>query len=329
MQKVRWGVLGTAKIAREWVVPAMHTAKNAEVVAVASRSLESAETFARENNIPNAFGSYEALIQSGEVDAVYNPMPNHLHVPWSLEALNANKHVLCEKPLGLDTKDAQHLVEVAKTKPGLVVMEAFMYRFHPQWQKVKTIIESGELGNIKHVQASFSYFNRDAKNVRNQPGIGGGGLLDVGCYCISASRLAFGKEPERVMGALTLDPEFEVDVHASAILDFGDGMATFNCSTQSHSTQLVHIIGDKGRLVVDTPFYKREDRPCELVMYKQNERDVIAIGHYDHYVYEIEAFSQAILDKQQAPTPLDDAINNMKVIDAIFKSAELNAWTHV
>lgn len=326
MKKVRWGVLGTAKIAREWLVPAMHSAANAEVVAIASRDLEKAHQFAEANGIPQAFGSYELLLNSDQVDAIYNPMPNHMHVPWSLEALKTNKHVLCEKPLGLDTADAQRLVDAAAAKPDLVVMEAFMYRFHPQWLKVKEMIAAGELGNIRHVQACFSYFNRDAKNVRNQPGIGGGGLLDIGCYCISVARLAFGKQPVRVSGTLDMDKDFEVDVHGSAILDFGDGMATFNISTQSDSTQHVLIVGDKGRLVLETPFHKREDRPCEIVLYKQNERKVIPIGHYNHYVNLVEAFSDAVLNGKPAPTSLLDAIQNMQVIDAIFKSSENRSW---
>lgn len=329
MEKVRWGILGTAKIAHEWVIPALHASDNAEVVAVASRSRESAEAYAKENKIPHVFDSYQALLDCDEVDAVYNPMPNHMHVPWSIKAIKAGKHVLCEKPLGLDADDVVHLIDAAKARPELVVMEAFMYRFHPQWIKVKELIEGGVLGKIRQVQACFTYFNRDAKNVRNQPGIGGGGMLDIGCYCISAARFAFGKEPQRVNGVLEYDPDFEVDVHASAILDFGDGMATFNCSTQSNSSQFVHIIGEEGRLVIDTPFYKREDIPCELVLYRQNDREVIPIGHHNHYVAQVTAFSRAVLEKQSAPTPLQDALNNMKVIDAIFKSGESGNWETV
>lgn len=328
MNKVRWGVLGTAKIAREWLVPAMHRAANAEVVAVASRDLDKAKAFAEANNIAHAFGSYEELLQSDLVDAVYNPMPNHLHVPWSIEAIKANKHVLCEKPLGLDTSDAQLLADAAAANPDLVVMEAFMYRFHPQWLKVKELIDSGELGHIRHVQTCFSYFNRDAKNVRNQPGIGGGGLLDIGCYCISVARLAFGKEPVRVCGTLEIDHDFEVDVHGAAILDFGDGMATFNFSTQSDSAQFAQIVGDKGRVVVDTPFHKREDRPCELVLYKQNVRGVLPVGHHNHYINLVEAFSDAVINGKPAPTPLQDALCNMQVIDAIFKSNKTGGWVN-
>ncbi len=326
MKKVRWGVLGTAKIAQEWLIPAMQEAGNAEVIAVASRTQEKADAYAAECGIPKAFPSYEALLKSGEVDAIYNPMPNHMHVPWSIAAIEAGKHVLCEKPLGLDVEDAQKLVDAAAAKPNLVVMEAFMYRFHPQWLKIKSLLEEGVLGEVKHVQTCFTYFNRDAKNVRNMPGIGGGGLLDIGCYCISAARLAIGKEPVRVNASVQMDPEFGVDVHASAQLDFGSAWATFNCSTQSNSSQFVQIIGEKGRLVVDTPFYKREDRPCELVLYKDHEREVIEIGHHNHYVAQVEAFSQAVLDGKPAPTPLADAIHNMRVIDACFKSAESQSW---
>jgi len=329
MKKVRWGVLGTAKIAKEWLIPAMHNAKNAEVVAVASRTSERAEAYAAECNIPTAIGSYDALLQNNEVDAIYNPMPNHMHVPWSIAAINAGKHVLCEKPLGLDTTDAQKLVDAAADNPNLVVMEAFMYRFHPQWQKIKSLVDSGELGTIKHIQANFSYFNRDASNVRNQAKIGGGGLMDVGCYCISVARFVTGKEPRRVNANLIIDPEFNVDVHTSAQLDFGDSLVTFNCSTQSNATQFVHIIGDKGRIVVDTPFYKREDQPNELVVFRDQSREVIEIGHHNHYLLQVETFSQAVIDNTPAPTPLSDAINNMRVIDGLFISAESGSWQNI
>ncbi len=328
IDKVRWGVLSTANIAEQWLIPAIHQAENAELVAVASRDKHKAEDFAKRNAIPVAYGSYEALLNDPNIDAIYNPMPNHLHVPWSIRAIEAGKHVLCEKPLGIDLADAEKLVQVAQNSDR-VVMEAFMYRFHPQWRKIKELIDSGVLGKIRHVQSSFCFFNRDANNVRNMPGIGGGGLLDIGSYCISVSRLAFGKVPRRVSGLLDIDSDFKVDVHASAILDFGDGMATFNCSMQSNSTQFVHIVGDHGRIFVDTPFHKREDKPCELVLYRNQDKETIVIGHHNHFVYEVEAFSKAIQEGKQAPTPLSDAIENMRVIDAVFKSAETGNWVEV
>ena len=326
MQKVRWGVLSTAKIAKEWLIPAMQESEYAEVVAVASRDLSRAQAYAKETGIPKAYGSYEELLQSDEVDAIYNPMPNHMHVSWSIEAVKAGKHLLCEKPLGLDAADAQKLVDVAAQSPKLVVMEAFMYRFHPQWLKIRELIESGAIGKVRQVQTSFTYFNRDATNVRNKPGIGGGGLLDIGCYCISAARFAFGTEPQQVVGTLKIDEDFQVDHHANGILDFGDGVATFNCSTQSNSSQMVNIIGEEGRIFVDTPFYKREDKPCELVVYKEHDKEIIPIGHFNHYVSEIDAFSQAVQAGESAPTPLADAMANMRVIDGIFSSHETGGW---
>lgn len=326
MKKIRWGILGCAKIAEQWLIPAMHESQYAEVVAVASRDSRKATSYAKKNNIPQTFGSYEELLRCDDIDAIYNPMPNHMHVAWSIAAIEAGKHVLCEKPLGLNTADAQKLVDVANQHPHLVVMEAFMYRFHPQWLKVKELIAKGELGKITQVQASFSYFNRDPNNVRNMPNIGGGGLLDIGCYCISAARLAFTKEPVRAMGSLKIDPQFQVDHHASGILDFGDGFATFNCSTQSQSAQAVNIIGEKGRIVVDTPFYRRDDIPCQLLLYKENAIETIHIGHHNHYVKQVDAFCLAANENKPAPTPLDDAIANMRVIDAVFASHESGTW---
>lgn len=328
MQKVRWGILSTAKIAATWLIPAMHESEYAEVVAVASRDLDRAKAYADQNGIPKAYGSYQELLESDEIDAIYNPMPNHLHVSWSVEAVKAGKHVLCEKPLGLDTADTQKLVDAAKDT-SLVVMEAFMYRFHPQWLRIRELIEEGRIGQVKQVQASFTYFNMDPENVRNIAGIGGGGLMDIGCYCISASRLAFGKEPQRVLGTLKIDQNFETDSHANGIIDFGSGVATLSCSTQSNSGQLVNIVGDKGRIFVDTPFYKREDKPCQLEIYKDQEKEVIPIGHYNHYVNQVDAFCQAVMAGKSAPTPLSDAIANMRVIDALFASHEKGTWVEL
>ncbi len=329
MGKVRWGILSTAKIARESLIPAIKGTKNAELVAIASRDKNVAKQVAEEFNIPLAFGSYDELLVSKDIDAIYNPLPNHLHVPWSVKAIESQKHVLCEKPLGLNSEDVKRLVDEAKLHPDLVVMEAFMYRFHPQWQQVKELVDQGTLGNIRHIQACFSFFNRDVANVRNQPGIGGGGLMDIGCYCISVARYVFGSEPLRVLGKLFIDPEFGVDVHGSGQMEFASGMATFNCSTQSAPSQLVHIIGEKGSILLETPFYHSPQHPCEIVLYQPNGRQVISVGHHNHFIKEIELFSQAVLDGAVAPTPLSDAIKNMKVIDSFFRSHSTSAWVDV
>lgn len=328
MQKLRWGILSTAKIGREWLIPAIHASEFAEVTAVASRNGDQARLFAQQTNITKAHDSYEALLADPDIDAIYNPLPNHLHVPYSVKAIEAGKHVLCEKPLGLNRADLLPLLEAAQAHPELVVMEAFMYRFHPQWLKVKQLIDAGELGEITAVDASFSYFNRDAQNVRNQQGIGGGGLMDIGCYCISAARFIFAREPQRVCASLDMDPDFKVDRHASGLLDFGPGTATFYCSTQSAPSQAVKIVGTEATLTVENPFYRR-DTPSRLFMRKDNVDSEIQIADVNHYEEQINAFSLAALKGTPTPTPLADALANMAVIDAVFAADQQSTWVNV
>lgn len=325
--------MGNAKIARDWLIPAIQESLYAELVAVASRDLDRAGALA--NSLAGgakpclAFGSYEALLASDDIDAVYIPLPNHLHVPWSIKALEAGKHVLCEKPLGLNSREVEQLKEAANRLPELLVMEAFMYRFHPQWLRVRELIESGALGRIEHVQTSFTYNNTDANNVRNMPGIGGGGVMDIGCYCVSAARFIFGKEPLRVVANLDWDPEFRTDRHASGTLDFGRGMATFQCSTQSHSSQMVKLIGEKGTLEVENPFFRRDGVPSRINLYLNDVPETVVIGNFNQYLCQVDAFCQAALNQLAAPTPLEDALANMKVIDAIFVSDRENTWVDI
>jgi predicted dehydrogenase len=328
MRKLRWGIISTAKIARQFLIPALHESEYSEVVAVASRDAKKGEAFARENGIPKAYDSYEALLADAKVDAIYNPLPNHLHVPLSVQAIEAGKHVLCEKPLGLNARDIEPLLKAAADHPQLTVMEAFMYRYHPQWLKVRELIDAGVVGEIKAVHADFAYFNRDPANVRNRADIGGGGLLDIGCYCVSAARLAFGREPHQVMCRIDRDPQFKTDRHASGVLDFAPGTATFYCSTQSNPSQSVKIIGDKASLVVENPFYRRSV-PSRLFLRRDNEDEVIEIGHYNHYLEMVNAFSRAALEGRPAPTRLADALANMQVLDALFTAAASGAWSAV
>jgi predicted dehydrogenase len=328
MKKLRWGIISTAKIGRQFLIPAMHESEYAEVVAVASRDRKKGETFAGENGIPRVHDNYESLLADAGVDAIYNPLPNHLHVPLSVQAIHAGKHVLCEKPLGLDAADIQPLLKAAAAHPKLVVMEAFMYRFHPQWLKVRELIKAGVLGEITAVHADFAYFNRDPDNVRNRADIGGGGLLDIGCYCVSAARLVFGREPRRVSCQIDVDPQFKTDRHAGGLLDFAPGTATFFCSTQSNPSQLVKIIGEKASLLVENPFYRR-DVPSRLLLRRDNSDEVITVGDYNHYLELINAFSRAALEGRPAPTPLSDALANMKVLDALFQAARQGAWAAI
>jgi predicted dehydrogenase len=329
MKKIRWGILSTAKIGTVQVIPAIQNADNCEVIGIASRNAETAAQAASELGIANSYGSYEELLADSEIDAIYNPLPNHLHVDWSIKAIQAGKHVLCEKPLGLDVADANRLVEAAAAHPELKVMEAFMYRHHPQWQKARELVTSGKLGKICTINSVFSYFNRDPENIRNQPGIGGGGLMDIGCYPISLSRFLFGREPDRVIGTVEFDPDFKVDRFASAILDFGSATATFSCSTQMVPYQRVNIFGTEGRFEIEIPFNAPIDRPCRTWLQKGEDIETIDIPICNQYTIQAELFANAILNDTPVPTPLRDAIGNMQVIESILKSAEKNEWIEI
>ncbi|MBL4883017.1 MAG: Gfo/Idh/MocA family oxidoreductase [Planctomycetaceae bacterium] len=326
MAKIRWGILSTAKIGTVQVIPAMQKASNCEIVAIASRNADTAAQAASERGIAQSFGSYDELLACPDIDAIYNPLPNHMHVDWSIKALEAGKHVLCEKPLGLDTADANRLVEAAKKYPELKVMEAFMYRHHPQWQKAKEIVNSGVLGRLCTINCVFSYFNRDENDIRNQPQLGGGVLMDIGCYPISLSRFLFGKEPERVIGSVEFDPDFKTDRFASAIMDFGNGTSTFSCSTQMVPYQRVNILGTKGRFEIEIPFNAPIDRPCKAWLQIDDQIESMEFPTCSQYTIQGELFSQAILDNTAVPTPLSDAINNMKTIESILKSVQKNGW---
>lgn len=327
MDKVRWGILSTADIGLKKVIPAMQQGQYCEIAAIASRNLETARAEAAKLGIPKAYGSYEELLADPEIEAVYNPMPNHLHVPWSIKALEAGKHVLCEKPVGLSAAEAQELVEAAKRHPHLKVMEAFMYRHHPQWRKAKQLVDEGKIGTLRTIQSFFSYYNADPNNIRNQAGIGGGGLMDIGCYNISLSRFIFGREPERVMGIVEYDPRFQTDRLASGILDFGDGTSTFTCSTQLANYQRVNIFGTQGRVEIEIPFNAPPDRPCRMWLQDESEGiEEILFDTCDQYTIQGDLFSQAILNDTPVPTPLEDAVANMKVIEAVTESARSGKW---
>ncbi len=325
---LRWGILSTARIAAKNVVPALQAAPGHEIVAVASRDLGRARTWAAAHDIATAYGSYDDLLADPAVEAIYNPLPNHLHVEWSIAALEAGKHVLCEKPLGLDTTDARRLVEAAARHPDLVAMEAFMYRFHPQWIAARGLVLEGRIGELRTLQTFFSYFNDDPTNVRNDPTIGGGALLDIGCYPISQARFLFGEEPGRALGLIERDPSFGTDRITSGILDFGSGRsATFTVSTQLHAYQRAQIVGTTGRIEVDIPVNSPKDRATTLtVVTDAAGTEILAFGPVDQYGLQADAFGAAIRAGRPAPTPLGDAIANMAVIDAVFASAASDRW---
>lgn len=326
MNKVRWGVLSTSNFAQTKVIPAMLQAQHTELVAIASRDLAKAQAVAQKFGLPKAYGSYEELLADPDIDVIYNPMPNHQHVPWSVKALEAGKHVLCEKPIGLNSTEAQFLLEAARHYPHLKVMEAFMYRLHPQWECAKRIVQEGGIGELRTIQSFFSYFNRDANNVRNQADIGGGGLMDIGCYNISFSRFIFDAEPQRVIGIVEYDPDFHTDRIASGIMDFGNGTATFTCSTQLTSYQRVNIFGIDGRIEIEIPVNAPPDKPCRLWHQRGTDIQEISFPVCDQYLIEADSFSLAVRNDTQVPTPLEDAVANMKVIEAVVASGRSGNW---
>ncbi|HVB25527.1 MAG TPA: Gfo/Idh/MocA family oxidoreductase [Ktedonobacteraceae bacterium] len=326
MQKVRWGVLSTANIGTGQVIPAMQQGTYCEIAAIASRSPEKAQATAAQLGIPKAYGSYEELLADPEIDAIYNPLPNHLHVPWSIKALQAGKHVLCEKPIALTSAEGQTLVDVARQYPHLKVMEAFMYRFHPQWQRARQLVLAGNIGELRTIQSFFSYYLDDPNNIRNRDDVGGGGMMDIGCYTVSLARFIFGAEPNHVFGTVEYDPQLKVDRLASGILDFGRGTSTFTCSTQLVPYQRVNIFGTTGRVEIEIPFNAPANQPCKIWYQHGDETEEIQVAACNQYTLQGDAFSQAILNNTDVPTPIEDAVANMKVIEAIFQSAKTGTW---
>ena len=316
MSKIRWGILSTAKIGVEKVIPAMLESQHCDVVGIASRDLNKAQTWTKALGLPKAYGSYEALLADPDIQAIYNPLPNHLHVPWTIKALQAGKHVLCEKPIAMTAQEAESLIQAAQTFPTLKVMEAFMYRFHPQWIKAKALVDEGQIGELRTIQSFFCYNNTDATNIRNIAEYGGGGLMDIGCYCISLARFIFNAEPISVHGKIENDPLFGTDRMASGILVFDQGTATFTCSTQLSPYQRVSILGTAGRIEIEIPF-NAPNHACRI--WHQQGQDIreIHLEPTNQYTAQCDAFSKAILKNTSVPTPLEDAVNNMKVIEAL------------
>ena len=323
---VRWGILSTAKIGTEKVIPAMQQGALSEITAIASRDADRARAAAELLGIPNSYGSYDELLADPDIDAVYNPLPNHLHVSLSIQALEAGKHVLCEKPIGLTSAEGQQLVDAGAAHPELKLMEAFMYRHHPQWQRARQIVADGGIGELRTIQTAFAYFNDDGQNIRNIAEIGGGGLMDIGCYAISLARFIFDAEPDRVVGIVEYDEAFGTDRLSSAMLDFGRGTSTFTCSTQLTPYQRVNIFGTSGRVEIEIPFNAPPDRPCRMWHETEGETLEIEFPVCDQYAIQGELMSQAILEDTAVPTPISDAVANMKVIEAVIQSSHSGGW---
>jgi len=331
--KVRWGVLGAANIARRKVIPGMQGGRWCEIAAIASRDLARARAAADEAHIAKAWGSYEDLLADPEIDAIYNPLPNHLHVPWSIRAAEAGKHVLCEKPIALNAAEVRPLIE-ARDRTGVKIGEAFMVRTHPQWLRAREIVRAGGIGELRAVVGAFSYFNRDPKNIRNIAEWGGGALMDIGCYPIVTSRFIFGAEPRRVSATIERDPDLQIDRLTSAVLEFPTGHAVFTCSTQMSPHQRMQILGTKGRIELEIPFNAPPDRPTRILV--DTTGDLFGRGIRveefpicDQYGIQGDLFSRAILDNTEVPTPLEESIANMAVIDAVFRAAAEGAWVPV
>jgi predicted dehydrogenase len=315
--RLRWGVLGTASIATRRLIPALHASARNEPVAVASRDEARAAAFAAENGIARSFGSYEALLADVTIDAIYIPLPNHLHLEWSLRAIDAGKHVLCEKPIGLNANEALALRDAANAHPDLKVMEAFMYRCHPRWQRVRQMVAEGAVGELGTVHTVFTYDNRDPADVRNIAELGGGAWLDIGCYGVSVARWFFGKEPLSVHGKMEIDPAFRTDRLTSAVLDFGRGTATVTCATQLAWDQAVSIHGSTGRIEIPLPFNPPGDQPTKIVLHRDGAAEEIAFDACDQFAQEVDQFAAAVLDGAPVPVSLDDSVGNMAALDAI------------
>lgn len=323
---VKWGIISTANIGMAKVIPAMLKSSQLEVKAIASRSLKSARKAAMELGIERSYGSYEEMLADPEIEAVYNPLPNHLHVPLTLAAARAGKHVLCEKPIALTAREATQLKKLPR---GILVQEAFMVRHSTQWLAARELVRKGSIGELRAIQVFFSYFNRDPKNVRNMASIGGGGLYDIGCYPITVSRFIFGGEPSRVMALFDRDPNFKTDRTASGLADFGKGrQLSFTVSTQAMGYQRAHIVGTTGRIEIEIPFNAPPDKPNRYFLQNKNnpEGKWFELPVSDQYQLQAEAFGRAIRGKQKLAWGVEDAIANMRILDAYFRSERSGRW---
>jgi predicted dehydrogenase len=331
MHSIRWGVLGAAKIATRKVIPAMQEGRWSRVTAIASRDKARAEREAGPLGIEKVYASYDELLADPDIDAVYNPLPNHLHVPWTIRAAEAGKHVLCEKPIATTSADVARLIEV-RDRTGVLIQEGFMVRSQPRWVETLNIVRSGRIGPLRSISGVFSFFNDDAANIRNVPAYGGGAMFDIGCYLINLSRLLFEKEPLRVSAAVDRDPAFGVDRLSSMILDFGTGHAVGMCSTQLVAWQQMQIFGTRGRLQLDMPFNTPPDQPSRIIF--DDGSDLaggggiapIAIEASNQFTVQADLLSRAILDGTPAPYPLEDSVRNLRVIEAVFRAGDSGQW---
>jgi len=328
--RVKWGVLGVADIAVRLVIPAMRRGQLSHVMAIASRDLEKARAAAASLGIERAYGSYDELLADPDVEAVYNPLPNHLHVPWSIRAADAGKHVLCEKPIALSAAEAREL-QAAATRNGVIVAEAFMVRAHPQWLRVYDLVQTGRIGDLRLIVGHFSYYRRDPNDIRNRVDWGGGALMDIGCYPITIARWMFGAEPAEVLAQIEHDPDMQIDRLVSGLMRFDRGQASFTCAGQLVPYQRMHIFGTHGRIEVQIPFNAPNDRPTRIFVddgrnLTGDSAETIELPAADQYLLQGERFSEAVRGIGTVPSSIENAINNMAVIDALFRSAQSEHW---
>ena len=330
---INWGILSSAKIGWEHVIPAILKSKNSKLVAIASRNTLRAKKLAQKFKIDKSYGSYQELYKDQEIDVIYNPLPNHLHIKSSIEACKNKKNILLEKPISLKATDIDPLMKYA-SENKVVIKEAFMVRHHPQWQWVKKYIKSGKLGSISSISTVFSYNNKNPKNIRNIKKFGGGAIYDIGCYPTVISRFLLDKEPKRVVGLAKNDKKFKTDILSSVVLDFGEIYSSFIDATQSTFSQQVTILGTKKTLIVENPFNAIATKPTTVVIYNgksiyRKENTIKVFPAADQYEYQVTKFSNELLNKTKADYDLIDAKKNMKVLDAIFVSIKKNKWIKI
>lgn len=327
-KRLRWGILSTARIADQKVIPAIQDSRWGTVTAIASRHLKSAQNVAQTHQIPIVCPSYHDLLNVDTIDAVYIPLPNHLHVEWAAKALEAGKHVLCEKPLGLSTKDVLNLLNVSERYPRQLVAEAFMYRHHPQWVQTHEWVRSHRIGELCCVHVHFSYNNLNPEDIRNKVEFGGGALMDIGCYGISVARWFFGAEPIRVCARMERHPEFQTDISTTVLLDFSQGSATVCCGTQMERAQSVRLIGTKGQILLEQPFNLAPDQTAPLKLQQNQNLRSYQLGPANQFSLQFDAFASSVFDETPLASPITSSLHNMHVIDACVESANTDAWIH-
>lgn len=328
MSPVRWGVLGRSGHFLKNVYLPLRDSDQTNLLGIASRNVKEAEAWSKRLGFQKAYGSYEEMLEDPEIEAVYNPLPNHMHLEWIKRAADHGKHVLCEKPLCLNAAEVEEAMDYVRQK-GVLLMEAFMYRFHPQWKYARDMVQAQKLGSVQNINSVFTYNNPDPNNIRNIKDVGGGGLLDIGCYCVSSTRFLLGREPERVVATVKRHPEWGTDTLTSAVMQFGDSQATFMCGTLTFPDQYVTVHGSSGRLTVELPFNIHPDVPVNVTVSNGIETKTVPFGPFDQYRGQFEEFSHVIRTGGGVPTPLQDALANQRVIDALFASEKSGNWEPV